>query len=77
MRELEAGHIKPIILRGSINSLLEQFKVLESRYGLKDDTMAGLLNASTSKTAAFKELIRRNQNQKGPRALTKWAVFDA
>ncbi|KAJ4348758.1 uncharacterized protein N0V89_010136 [Didymosphaeria variabile] len=79
LRELDADHIKPTILRslGSINSLLEQFNVLERRYGLKDHTTAGLINVSGSRVAAFREMVKRNQSQKGPKALAKWAVFDA
>ncbi|KAF2443407.1 hypothetical protein P171DRAFT_37028 [Karstenula rhodostoma CBS 690.94] len=78
-RELNVDHVKPMVFRssGSINSLLERFKVLEGRYGLKDHAMAGLVHVSVLRSAAPKEMIDRNQNKKGPKALGKWAVFDA
>jgi hypothetical protein len=63
----------------SIQYLLQQFKVYESRYGFKNDATLSLVNVSGLKAvdSRFVAQTTRNQKQKSLKAVNRWAVFDA
>jgi hypothetical protein len=81
LEELDNGYVRPTVLKSlaSIRCLLQQFKVYESRYGLKNDATLSLVNISGLREidSRFSAQTSKNQKQESLKTATRWAVFDA